>query len=246
MLIMKNRFDEATIRQISGPTRRSDVVYEAIRKAIVYRRIRRGEWLREGALANELGVSRTMVRDALTRLVAEGLALEVPYKGVQAASVTVAEVEEVFTIRARLESWAFELAAKSITEGDLSRMRALVQAASLDPGLEDFEETRQANKDFHMIAIHATGKRHLIRLLEQIWDLMPTDLLYPELPAEERRRVAEKELKAHQELVEALENGDGKRASSLLLDHVLSGTLDYIMSVIEDSETAMLEPVDEI
>ncbi|HBY99108.1 MAG TPA: hypothetical protein DEP84_35050 [Chloroflexi bacterium] len=229
---MNNRFDDATLKQILGPTRRSDVVYEAIRAAIVHRRIKRGEWLREGALAEELSVSRTMVRDALTRLVAEGLAVEVPYKGVQAASVTVTELEEVYTMRAKLESWAFELAAERLADDDLAAMRALLPSTVLDPTLRTFEKTREANRKFHWIAIEATGKRHLIRFLEQLWDMVPSDLVYPELTEEQRREIAETELQAHTQILEALEQRDGRRAGELIVPHVLN-TLSRAAPVLE-------------
>ena len=137
---MSEIFDKETIRQVTGLNRRSDFVYDAIRKAIVYRRIKRGSWLREGALSEELGVSRTMIRDALIRLTAEGLAVEVPYKGVKAASVSPAEIEEVYTIRAKLESWAFEIAAQTISPENLARMRKLLPDSIAHAELEGFCE----------------------------------------------------------------------------------------------------------
>ncbi|MDA1330459.1 MAG: GntR family transcriptional regulator [Chloroflexi bacterium] len=223
---MAERFDRDTVLQISEPTRRSDVVYGAIRNAIIHRRIKSGEWLREAALANELGVSRTMVRDALTRLTAEGLAEEVPYKGVRATSITLDEMGEVYRIRTMLEAWAFELAAQRITEEDLASMRALLPNAVLDPSLVTFERTREANREFHWIAIQASGKRHLVRILEQIWDLIPPDLTYPDLTEEQRYEVAEREMRAHEAIVEALAARDGQRARDLITEHVL-GILDY-------------------
>jgi DNA-binding GntR family transcriptional regulator len=229
---MENRFDQATLKQISAPSRRSDIVYEAIRGAIIHRRIKKGEWLREIPIAEELGVSRTMVRDALTRLVTEGLAVEVPYKGVQAAGVTTAELEEVYTIRAKLESWAFELAIEHLTDQDIKKMRELLPKAMLDPSLKEFEKTRNANREFHWIAIRATERRHLIRMLEQIWDMLPSDLVYPELTQTEREQVAAVEMQAHTQILQAIEAKDRQRVSDLIVTHILN-SLRYSAPVLE-------------
>ncbi len=223
---MTEIFDQETIQQVTGLNRKSDFVYAAIRKAIVYRRIKRGSWLREGALSEELGVSRTMIRDALIRLTAEGLAVEAPYKGVKAASVSSAEIEEVYTIRAKLESWAFEIAAQTISPENLARMRELLPDSVAHAELEDFRKTRETNREFHWIAIRATEKRHLIRLLEQIWEFMPTYILFDELSYEERVELADNEMEMHSEILAALEAGDGKLAGEITRRHILdTGTV---------------------
>lgn len=231
---MSDYFDQETIHQLNEISRKSDFVYSAIRKAIVYRRIKRGEWLREGTLAEELGVSRTMVRDALTRLTAEGLAVEEPYKGVRAASVSPAEIEEVYMIRARLESWAFEVAASQLTPEELARMRELLPHSVAYANLREFETTREANRQFHWIPIRATKKRHLIRLLEQLWEIMPTYIYYVELSEAERVQLAETELRQHTDILQALTDGNGKLAGELIQQHILdTGTVQHLYSHME-------------
>lgn len=228
-------FDPETIKQVASLNRKSDFVYEAIRKAIVYRRIKRGEWLREANLSEELGVSRTMVRDALTRLTAEGLAVEIPYKGVMAASVSAEEIEEVYRIRAKLEAMAFEITADLISPQDLQAMRRLLPESVAYANLHDFEMTREANKEFHWTAIRATKKRHLIRLLEHIWEFMPTYVFYTDLPETERIELADNEMNQHKAILEALEARDGKRASELVEQHILdTGTVKHMYIHDED------------
>jgi DNA-binding GntR family transcriptional regulator len=236
--IMPDIFDRETVQRVTGLNRKSDFVYEAIRKAIVSRRIKRGEWLREGMLSEELGVSRTMIRDALIRLTAEGLSVEVPYKGVKAASVSPVEIEEVYQIRARLESWAFEIAATIITPEELARMRELIPDSVAHAQLRDFEKTRAANREFHWIAIRTTKKRHLLRLLEQIWEFMPTYVFFTELSEEERIELAESEMRFHTQILEALEAGDGKLAGELTRQHILdTGTVKHAYRYVADETT---------
>jgi DNA-binding GntR family transcriptional regulator len=228
-------FDQDTIKRVASMNRKSDFVYEAIRKAIVYRRIKRGEWLREASLSEELGVSRTMVRDALTRLTAEGLAVEIPYKGVMAASVSAEEIEEVYKIRAKLEAMAFEIAADLVTVQDLDAMRRLLPESVAHADLYDFEKTREANHEFHWIAIRATRKRHLIRLLEHIWEFMPTYVFYSELSEAERIELADNEMAQHKAILDALEARDGKRANELVEQHILdTGTVKHMHMVTDD------------
>lgn len=226
---MSDIFDKQTIQQVTGLNRRSDFVYSAIRKAIVYRRIKRGEWLREATLSEELGVSRTMVRDALIRLTSEGLAAEIPYKGVKAASVSPEEIEEVYSIRAMLESWAIEIVASAITLKELAKMRELLPDSVAHADLVDFEKTRAANREFHWIAIRSTKKRHLIRLLDQIWEFMPTYMFFSELPEAERVELADAETQLHTQILEALEDGNGNLAGELTRQHVLdTGTVKHM------------------
>lgn len=225
---MTDIFDQETIRQVTGLSRKSDFVYDAIRKAIVYQRIQRGNWLREGALSEQLGVSRTMVRDALIRLTAEGLAEEVPYKGVKAASVSPEEIEEVYTIRAILESMAFEIAAQCISEEELDLMESILPETIPYADLDDFKEPRAKNREFHWIAIQATKKRHLIRLLEQIWEFIPTYIFFGELAEEERKLLAENEVTMHRQILDALRAGNGQRAGELTKRHILeTGTVKH-------------------
>lgn len=225
---MSEIFDKETIQQVTALSRKSDFVYDAIRKAIVYQRIQRGSWLREGALSEQLGVSRTMVRDALIRLTAEGLAEEVPYKGVKAASVSPAEIEEVFTIRAVLESLAFEYAAKCISEEELKQMEDILPETIPYADLEDFEKPRAKNREFHWVAIRATKKRHLIRMLEQIWEFIPTYIYFGKLAEEERRLLAENELMMHRQILDALREGNCPLAGEITKRHILeTGTVKH-------------------
>lgn len=229
-------FDEQTIVELRKSNRLSDRVYSCIRRAVVRRQVEPGQWLRQEDLADELDVSRTTVRAALTRLAAEGLVQQVPYKGFRTISISPEEVEEICTLRARLEAWAFELTATQISDDDLSAMRDLLSKAVLDPKLERHGETREANREFHWIAIRASGRPHLIRMLEQIWDLMPTDFAYTELAKSERERVAERERGMHADILACLETGDGKRAAELIEKHVLN-TVDYTRQALAAGDT---------
>lgn len=84
-----------------------ELVTTALRQRILSGDLAPGEVLRQEALADELGVSRVPVREAITRLTGEGLLTKVPHKGAYVAELSIEEVQETFEIRLRLEPWLF-------------------------------------------------------------------------------------------------------------------------------------------
>src|SRR3569623_153872 len=95
------------------PGHASDHAYRLIRAQILSGARAGGDWLREGDLADSIGVSRTPVREALRRLTAEGLVHYERNRGVQVAAWTTADLDEIFSLRSVLEPWACRLAAGS-------------------------------------------------------------------------------------------------------------------------------------
>lgn len=209
------------VDRLKEAPRLSDMAYEAIREAIASRRIKPGEWLREEALAQEMGVSRPTVRDALTRLVAEGLAVHEPYKGVRTLAIRTEDVVDVYEMHALLEGLAVELAASRLSDEELAQMRELLPNTVPGADLHSVERAREANREFHWIAIRASGRRHLMRHLEQLWELIVTYALLH--TGTERVESAKQDLAHHTALIEALEARDGKRARETITEHLEHG-----------------------
>jgi len=213
------------IRIEREPQGLADAVFEALRKAIRDGRLSPGEPLRQEALANELGVSQITVREALNRLVGEGLCVRVPYKGVRVIAPSPEDWEDIYAIRGLLEGLAAELAAGRITTEELARMRELLPATIVSPDPESVESAREANREFHAIAIQASGRRFLIQVLNQIWDWFDPLILYARtLTSEEgsdiRQRLGEADRRQHTRLLEALEAGDGPLARQVVAEYV--------------------------
>ena len=203
------------IRDISG---RANMAYKIIRTAIASGRIAPGEWLRQEALAQELGVSQVTIREALSRLRAEGLVVHEPYKGVKALVLPRDEQQDILEIRAALEGLAMEVAAKQITDADLARMRELLPKTIVTEDPESAESAWEANRAFHWIAIRASGRSHLMRLLDQIWDFTNHYLLLSRLEPERRVEIAQDDLREHQQLLAALAARDGGGARKVIVD----------------------------
>jgi DNA-binding GntR family transcriptional regulator len=107
-----------------------ELVFESLREAIISRQLEPGERMMEIQLAEEMGVSRTPVREAIRKLELEGLVLMVPRKGAYVAGLSLKDVADVFEIRRALEGLASELAADRITDEELENLeRYLVKIA---------------------------------------------------------------------------------------------------------------------
>ena len=196
----------------------ADLAYDRIRNEVITGHIQQGKRLNQLQLAEDLGVSQRTVREALARLVSEGLATHELHKGVRVVSLPLCELEEIYALRALLEGLAVELAVDHIIPGDIARMRRLLPATVPSGQAISIGSVRQANRDFHWVAIEASRNKHLIRLLRQLWEMV----LISALPKEEDRQ---QDSKAHRELVKALEDRNGKEARKIVERHVLQ-TLD--------------------
>src|SRR5687767_10425115 len=106
----------------------ADQVAELVRRRILTGQLKGGQPIRQEHLAAELGVSRIPLREALKQLAAEGFVTITSHKGAVVAELSIAEVEELFDIRIKLETWLLQLAIPVLGERDL---------AALDRNLEE-------------------------------------------------------------------------------------------------------------
>jgi len=170
-------------------------------------------------LARNLDVSERTVREALARLVSEGLVSREPYREFRVVGLSAEEIEEIFRMRALLEGWAVELSGLLISQAELDRMRELLPQMAENSNPESAMTLQGLNREFHWIAIKASRKKYLIQMLTRLWNLM-LPYAFAEKDTEGFLRQAQKDQTQHLRLVEALEAGDGKRAREVLVDHV--------------------------
>ncbi|MZP29281.1 FCD domain-containing protein [Heliobacterium undosum] len=202
-----------------------DIVFENLREAIITGVLRPGERLMEIQLAEEMGVSRTPVREAIRKLELEGFVVMVPRKGAYVSNISVKDITDVFELRAALESLAAGLAAQRITEDETEQMeRLLVKTMSCfeEDNLNDLVET---DIDFHDMVYRASRNQRLVQIInnlrEQLRRFRTTSLSHPG-----RMREAWEE---HRKLVEAIADRNVTLAQSLAWEH------------IENAENSMLE-----
>ncbi|MBS0536689.1 MAG: GntR family transcriptional regulator [Proteobacteria bacterium] len=148
----------------TGDARPVDRAYEGIRRRILEGALRPGDHLGEEQLAEFTGTSRTPVREALRRLAGEGLVIIGSNGRSYVTEFDPVEVEAVFEIRARLESYAAELACERITEQDLNRLAKIadeIDKLGPEASAKSVPQFLELNAAFHQIILEAAGSRQL-------------------------------------------------------------------------------------
>lgn len=193
-----------------------DVAFNTLRQAILRGRLKPGERLMEVRLANELGVSRTPVREAIRMLELEGLVIMVPRKGARVAEITEKSLRDVLEVRMALEELAVSLACGRISKEDLEKLG--VAAREFEETLKGGDVTALAEADvkFHDIIYLATDNQRLIQLLYNLREQM-----YRYRVEYLKQREAHATLiSEHEHLMECLKNHDKEGAVSTIRKHI--------------------------
>jgi DNA-binding GntR family transcriptional regulator len=191
-----------------------DEVYERLRTLLNEGRLQPGNYLDLNALAKEIGISRTPLRDALLRLEGEGFVEIHNRRGVCIAELTLERIQNLYELLGALESTALRQVAPRITGEVVGRMSELngEMASALDAG--DFDRFYAANLAFHDCYRDLSGNAELVR---QIYVLKQRLYDFPRLkryvPEWERASIGE-----HQAIVRLLEQGKVADAADLLRD----------------------------
>lgn len=193
-----------------------EVVCETLRNAIVSGILKPGERLMEIQLAEELGVSRTPVREAIRKLELEGFVIMVPRRGTYVADLSIKDINEVYEVRTSLDVLAAGLAAERITEEELEQMeRLLVQIGEyIDNG--DMDKIVEADSLFHDILYRASRNDRLVGIInnlrEQLTRFRSMSMSYPGR--------LKNTLEEHSRLVEAIAQRDPELAQQRAVEHM--------------------------
>jgi len=220
---------------VSGVVRVTSVeVYTVLRRAIVEGVVKPGERLIEEKWAEELGVSRTPVREALDMLEVEGLVVSVPNRGAVVRTFSKEEVKEIYDLRAVLEGYGARRAAVLITDEELSSLKRInesMQASLQRTFPSKAEEVRwlvEQNNEFHRIIVGASRSERLIISLKSISEVPLVFKAYFWFGREQRILSNH----YHGQIVLALQNRDGERAELLMKEHIYEGR-DFLLDKLE-------------
>ncbi|MFN8029268.1 MAG: GntR family transcriptional regulator [Dermatophilaceae bacterium] len=144
-----------------------DDVYTRLRDAIVDGTFAPGEQLRDGELADWLGVSRTPVREAVLRLGAAGLVTTAPGRSTTVAELEVKAIRDAQSVVAAMHRLAVELAVDQLTPDDLASMRAANKRFATAMKSGDAEAALAADDDFHAVPVRAAGNTAIETILDQ-------------------------------------------------------------------------------
>ncbi len=144
-----------------------DQVHAELLERIVVGELAPGSPLRQEALAAELGVSRTPLREALARLVSEGLVEFVPNRGATVARRDATDMEQAWRARLVLEPGAARLAAERHDAEEIERLREAVRRQR--EVADDVTASFAVNREFHLALVAASGNAYLLRFAELLW-----------------------------------------------------------------------------
>jgi DNA-binding GntR family transcriptional regulator len=193
-----------------------DQVHADLLERIVAGELAPGSRLRQEALAAELGVSRTPLREALARLVSEGLVEFVPNRGATVARRDFNDMNQAWRARLVLEPGAARLAAERRDAKEVERLRVAVgrQRAVADDVTASFE----VNREFHLALVAASGNVHLLRFADFLW-LSRIGVPIFARQARDRAHVLAW-ADDHEAITDAVTMGSGARAERLTRAHI--------------------------
>jgi DNA-binding GntR family transcriptional regulator len=197
--------------------RLSEQLREEIAETIVTRGYAPGTRLDEKALAETFGVSRTPVREALIQLEAAGLVEMRPRRSAIVAEIPAHRLCEMFDVMAELEAMCGRLAARRISESELSALGAAHRACEAASAANDPDRYYRLNEDFHLALYQAS---HNSFLVEQATALSRRLRPYRRLQLRVRNRM-KTSYTEHGGIVEAITAGDGDAAAERLREHVV-------------------------
>jgi len=200
-----------------------DQVLSAIRNGLVTGQIVPGVVYSAAALAAELGVSNSPVREAMLALVDEGLMEVVPNRGYRPVTLTAADTAEIIQLRELLEVPAVGLAAESDISDVQATLENLVEVIEETAKAGDIAGNLDADREFHLVLASASGNRRLASLVASLRDQARLyNLRHLAESGELRASAAE-----HRPLLAAVASGDRPLAERLMRAHLAHLTTDW-------------------
>ena len=202
---------------MNRPIERRTVAAEAaeiLRQRILSGEIQAGQPIRQEQIAQELGVSRIPLREALKQLEAEGFVTIAPHKGAVVSSLSADEADELFALRLQLERWLLREAIPRLTAADFAKLDRIIEESRAPDSLARWGEL---NWQFHEVLYHPAERPLSIRFLKRIHDSLDRYL---------RLQIAvtrdwDRAYQDHQRLVALSREGNADAAVALLERHIL-------------------------
>jgi DNA-binding GntR family transcriptional regulator len=194
-------------------------VAERLRARIYAHELAPGAWIDEQHLADEFGISRTPMREALKVLAAEGLVVLRPRRGCYVAELSESDLDEIFPVLALLEGRAAEEATRRLTSADFSRLEKIHADLEHHAAANDADRFFEANQAFHNALQELADNRWLSQLIDdtrKFLKLTRRDSL--RLEGRLRQSLAE-----HRKILDAAKRRDPAAAALQMHNHILSG-----------------------
>jgi DNA-binding GntR family transcriptional regulator len=198
-----------------GPSTTAQHALDALRRAIVAGELRPGARVGQDEFAQQLGVSIAPVREALRILEQEGQVTYLPRRGYFVTALEIADLEEIYGLRAVLEGRAARNALASLDEPELERIALAARDFVNAVDGADVAAELEANRRFHLAILDSPDHPHTMRVIRQLWDSTEAyRALYYNLADERRSAVV-----AHDRILAALRERDAEQLVAELAAH---------------------------
>lgn len=193
-------------------------VFHKLREDILNGKYKQNEELREVAIGEELGVSRTPVREAFRQLELEGLIQMIPNKGAYVTGITLKDVQDIYMIRSLLEGLCAKWATEHITEEQLSEMEENIYLTEFHQKKGHMEQFAELDNRFHEIMYEACNSKMLEHTLKD----------FHQYVYRVRKRTlangtrGEDSCREHKEIMEAIKEKDAAKAEMLANKHMIN------------------------
>lgn len=215
-----------------------DMVVDRLRDLIVEGVLRPGQRLNERLLCEQLGVSRTPLRESFKVLATEGLVEILPNRGARVAPLTIEDLKEVVEVLSGLEAVVGQLAAERMDARRAQKLEALHRAMLKHHRQHDLPSYFRVNQEIHLRLVEATGNRTLLDIYTTL-NLRIRRFRYMANLATDRWAQAVAE---HEEIMEALRRRDGAALGDLLQAHLRTKAEHVLQSVLRHESTHAATP----
>ena len=198
-------------------------VFKRIREDILSGKYEQNEELRENTIAQELGVSRTPVREALRQLELEGLVTIIPNKGAYVNGISEKDIHDIYVIRSYMEGLCARWACEKMTESCLKDLDEVVELTEFYIRKGNTEQIVELDNRFHELLYRACDSKWLDHMLTDFHHYV--ERVRMKSLADPKR--AEKSNEEHRAIVEALRKRDGAEAESLAHEHIIRTIFDH-------------------
>lgn len=206
--------DRSNLRLSDRSTLHQRVVAR-LREAILKGELKPGERLVQEELAEAMGVSRMPIREAIRQLEKEGLVTVEAHKGAVVTPLTTEDIEEIYELRAMLESEAVHRSLPHLTAEDKRKLKELLDAMKQAAAKGETDRFVELNAEFHRLLRRGCRWRRAHRFLEMLWHGYP-----PHTPHILHGQM-DRSLQEHEGMLQAVEEGDADRLKEILRQHIL-------------------------
>jgi DNA-binding GntR family transcriptional regulator len=194
----------------------TDSVYESIKKQILNHELPLGSRIKDEEIAQQLGVSRTPVREAIQILIRDGLVEAIPRSKTRVITLSEADIDDIFDLRIALESLAAKLCAERIPDEDLTHLNHLHSLAEAGLKRDDSRPALHFDREMHRVMLDNCGNHRLVSMMHNINDYVT---LFRNLS--ERTPAHRGFNYRHREIMRALNKQDGDAAARAIEEHIL-------------------------